>query len=131
MYKIEKKPFGYHLQFSGLIKEEEMKKWYEESLEVLQFPVPGFGVLADLRTMSVLPPASQSVMEKGQRHYKQKGMVRSVVILNSAITTMQFRKIGKKSGIYEWERYIDASSNPDWESKAIKWIENEIDPDKG
>ncbi len=40
-------------------------------------------------------------------------------------------KIEKKLfGIYEFERYIDASSVADWEKVGIDWISNRIDPDK-
>jgi hypothetical protein len=43
---------------------------------------------------------------------------------------MQFRRIGKETGIYEWERYIDASSVADWEKIGIDWLSKGIDPDK-
>ncbi|MGB9500437.1 MAG: hypothetical protein ACKVE4_12015 [Dissulfuribacterales bacterium] len=43
---------------------------------------------------------------------------------------MQFQCIGKETGIYEWERYIDVSSSPDWERIAVDWISKGIDPDK-
>ncbi|OEU57610.1 MAG: hypothetical protein BA871_10695 [Desulfuromonadales bacterium C00003096] len=69
-------------------------------------------------------------MQDGQKLYKEKGMVRSVVILDNVITKMQFRRIGKETGIYEWERYIDASSVADWEKIGIDWLSKGIDPDK-
>ena len=86
--------------------------------------------LWNMRTLKPLPPDSQPVMEKGQREYKQKGMIRSVVILNNPITTMQFKRIGKESGIHNWERYIDASSELEWEKVGLKWIEEAVDPDR-
>jgi hypothetical protein len=69
-------------------------------------------------------------MEKGQKLFKQKGMERSVVILNSAAITMQFKRIAKETGIYSWERYINAAQEPNWEKKGLSWIEKAVDPDK-
>ena len=34
-----------------------------------------------------------------------------------------------ETGIYEWERYIDASKTPKWEEIGIEWLVNNIDPD--
>ncbi len=56
-------------------------------------------------------------------------MVRSVVIVDSALTKMQFQRIAKQTGIHAWERYIDASSITDWEKVGIDWINKGIDPD--
>ncbi len=50
------------------------------------------------------------LMEEGQKEYKERGMTRSVVILDSAIMAMQFKRLAKDTGIYQWERYIDAST---------------------
>jgi hypothetical protein len=46
-------------------------------------------------------------------------MDRSVVILANSVTTMQFRRIAQETGIYQWERYIDASKVTNWEEIAI------------
>ena len=53
----------------------------------------------------------------------------AVVILGDDITAMQMKLVAKKTGIYEWERYIDASSHLDWEELGMNWIINGIDPD--
>ena len=37
-------------------------------------------------------------------------------------TRSLFKRLAKETGIYEWERYIDASSHPNWEEDAMKWI---------
>ena len=129
MFSIEKKDFGYHLTFGGFIKAEEMGRWVEESKEVLENAPSAFGVFVDMRTLKPLPTESQPLMEEGQKLYKGKGMVRSVVILNDLVTTIQFKRIAKDTGIYEWERYLDAESEPEWEQVGLDWIQNGIDPD--
>jgi len=130
MYKIEKQTYGFKLTFGGFIKSDEMEKWVEESKGALATQSGSFGVFVDMRDLKPLPADSQAHMQTGQKLYKQKGMQRSVVILNSAVTTMQFKRIGKETGIYEWERYIDASTIANWEVKGIAWLENGTDPDK-
>ena len=80
--------------------------------------------------MKPLDNDTQNEMVSGQKLYKQKGMERSAVILASAIITSQFKRLAHDSGIYAWERYIDASSHPDWEKIAENWISKGIDPDK-
>jgi hypothetical protein len=130
MYTIEKKDFGYKLVFGDFIKADEMKKWVEESRKALAAAPKEFGVFVDMRTLRPLPSESQVFMEEGQKLYKKKGMVRSVVILDSKVITLQFKRIAKETGIYEWERYVDASGNPNWEKIGLAWIKDGKDPDK-
>ena len=129
MYKIEKLNFGYKLNFGEFILKEEMGKWYNESVEILKTSPASYGVLIDMRTLKPLPSESQSVLQEGQKKYKECGMVRSAVILNNPLINIQFKCLAKKTCVYEWERYIDTSVSPDWEKLAIDWIEKEIDPD--
>lgn len=128
MYKIEKKDFGYQLTFGGFIKADEMKTWVEESKRVLALSPSKFGIFVDMRELKPIASDAQKFMEEGQKLYQEKGMTRSVVVLNSAVTKMQFQRIARETGIDEWERYIDASSMPDWEKVGINWIENSVDP---
>lgn len=129
MYKIEKKDWGYKLTFSDYIKVDEMAKWVKESEQALAGKTGKFGVFVDMRSLKPITAETQEEMKKGQKLYKQKGMERSVVILDNPILTVQFKRIGKETGIYAWERYIDASSNPNWEKIGLDWIIKGVDPD--
>lgn len=129
MYEIEKKGYGYKLTFSGSIDADEMSTWVKESKEQLSSAPTEFGVFVDMRTLQPLDTEAQASMEEGQKLYKATGMVRSVVVVASAIVRLQFARIARETGIYEWERYIDASSVPDWENVGIAWITEGVDPD--
>ena len=129
MWRIEREDYGYHLTFSGHIKADEMQAWLEASEIELDGHKEPFGVFVDMRHMILLPPESQEAMKEGQRLYRRRGMVRSVVILRDEVVALQFQRIAKESGIYEWERYIDASSEPNWERVGMAWIVEGIDPD--
>ena len=130
MYQIEQVDYGYRLKFGDFIQPNEMKNWMNESIEALTNAPDNFGVFIDLRKVKPLPPDSQNYLQEGQKLFKQNGMKRSVVILDKPITKMQFKRIAKETGIYNWERYIDASTDKDWEQKGIDWITKGIDPDK-
>ncbi len=130
MYQIENKDYGYKLTFSDFIKAAEMENWVAESEKVLENAPGDFGVFVDMRMLKPLPKDSQEQMQTGQKLYKKKGMVRSVVIVDNSITKLQFKRIAQQTGIYEWERYIDSSSEQDWERVGIEWIANGVDPDK-
>ncbi len=130
MYKIEKKNFGYKLTFGDAIELDEMKRWADESTTTLRQQSEKFGVMVDMRTLKPLKPEVQTVMVDGQKGYKMKGMERSAVAVPNAIIAMQFKRLAQESGIYQWERYIDASKSADWENIAESWIVNGKDPDK-
>jgi hypothetical protein len=130
MYTIENKNYGVKMTFGGFIRKDEMAKWVEDAQGVLETLSNEFGVFVDMRTLDPLPQDSQAEMETGQKLFKQKGMVRSVVILDGPIVTMQFKRIEKNTGIYEWERYIDASANANWQKTGEDWISKGIDPDQ-
>ena len=129
MYKIERKNYGYKLTFGGFMLVDEVKNWVADSRRIL-IPANGkFGVFVDMRTLKPLPGDAQVFMQEGQHLYQAKGMIRSVVILANVITKIQFQRIGRETGIYERERYIDIESKPNWEQVGLNWIIKGLDPD--
>jgi hypothetical protein len=128
MYKIEKTEYGFKLEFEGFIKADEMREWYVESKKLLENVPRGFHVMVNMRKMKTLPADAKKIFEEGQRHYVSKGGIRSAVIASNIITKEQLRNIGMRSGVNEFEQYIDGSQ-PDWEQKALDWLINRIVPD--
>lgn len=129
MYKIEKTYYGVKLTFAQTIQKEEMAQWVIESEQfLLDFPSE-FGVFVDMRELKPLTAEAEQEMNRGQRLFKEKGMIRSVVILNSAIVTMQFKRIAQQTGIYAWERYLNAKAEPNWQKMGENWLTKAIDPD--
>lgn len=130
MYKIDKTDFGLKLTFSDSIHADEMEKWLHDAQTTLLSLKKPFGVVVDMRTLKPLKSDAQVHMETGQKLFREKGMERSVVILNDLITTMQFQRLARQTGIYQWERYLNTQTTPDWETQALKWVKDGIDPDK-
>ena len=131
MYKIESRPSGYILTFTGTINADEMQRWYNESQKVLSTEKrTSFGVIVDMKDLTPLASEARNIMVNGQKLYKDKGMKRSAVILNSSEITMQFKNLALQSGIYATERYIDASHVKNPVEIAINWVNDAADPDK-
>lgn len=131
MYKIEQTQIGFKLTFAGAITKEELGPWFEESKKALITCQKPFGVIVDMRNMELLSPSVQAEIAKGQVLYRNGGLQRSAVILSDPIVTIQFMRLAKKSGIYNYERFIDASSDAQWEKHAEEWVGFGIDPDRG
>ncbi len=128
VYKIEKNDLGFHLTFGGAMTKDELAKWYAESARILARQQGPFGVIIDMRTLAPLPAEDHDVIVRGQAMYRSHGMQRSCVILGDAITTIQFMRLAKRSGISRYERYIDASAHQDWLQQARNWVEQAIAP---
>jgi hypothetical protein len=131
MIKIEKRPSGYIITFSGVINEEEMQRWVNDSKIILLGETStSFGVIINMKDAQPFTKKVQALAISGQRLYKEKGMKRSAVILNSARVCQQLKNLAIQSGIYTTERYLDASIETNPIDKAINWVKNAIDPDK-
>lgn len=122
MFSFQKTSYGFKLTFGGKMPAEELERWVATANQMLSDQKPSFKVLVDMRTLETLDAEAQELMIRGQMLFRQTGMIRSVVILNNPDTTRQFRNLAKMSGIFHWERYIDASSTPEWEEIAISWL---------
>lgn len=129
MYSIKKEPFGFRLIFKNKVDKNELTKWIDESKKLLERKRNNFGVLVDMRHLQPLSQEDSALMQEGQKLYRENGLERSAVILDSAVLTLQFRKIAKDSGIHATEKYINAKKESNWEEKALQWIESGVNPD--
>jgi hypothetical protein len=128
-YKITPTDYGFRLLFGDYMSDTDAALWCDEWEAIMKNSPETFGVFVDMRTLQPLSPGGQKSFEVGQRIARDAGMIRSVVILANITLTYQFKRIALQSGIYDWERYIDESSQPDWEQKGLEWVINGIDPD--
>ncbi|MBN1173616.1 MAG: hypothetical protein JXA67_15710 [Micromonosporaceae bacterium] len=121
-------PYGYKTEISAPFAPEAAASWFEDIKRVVGAPHP-FGQLVDLRGQKPYSEATNQIIEDAMRYVRQQGMQRSAVIVASAVTKMQIMRLAKETGMYDYERYFDASSDPQWERKAVDWIERGVDPD--
>ena len=128
MYSITQTDYGYKWTFSGELQKEEMAGWLEESERILAKQEGSFSVFVDMQSMQPASQVVQKFFQRGQILYGKRGMVRSVVILSNPALSMQFKRIAVQSGIYEGERYIDSSTNADWEEVGLGWVVDALEP---
>ena len=86
-------------------------------------------MFVDMRHLIPLDKEARQIILDGQKLYLKVGMSRSVVILNNPVLTLQFKQIAHESDIYKYERYIDASHEPNWEQLGLDWLLHETEPE--
>lgn len=106
-----------------------MAAWLKEAQVALAEAPDSFGVLVDMRGLKLLSAESKVLLLDGQKRFKAAGMVRSALILDSMLLTLQFKSIAKETGIHAGERYFTAST-PEVEERAVEWIVSAMDPDR-
>jgi hypothetical protein len=120
--------FGYRTTISSPFTPAEATAWFADVKRVVGKPHT-FGQLVDLRGQKTTTPESNAIVESAMEWVRAQGMNRSAVVLSSAITKMTIMRLAKEAGMYAYERYFDASSDPAWETKALAWLEHGTDPD--
>ena len=123
MWTISDTDYGYKINFEGRLGAPGLKDWIEASK--LRITKSNFVVLIDLSKAGVLLQEEGKLMAEGQKLYWDRGMERSAVILDSAITKLQFKRIAAESGIISKERYFTTEEN----AQTMDWLLKEIDPD--
>lgn len=122
MYAIERTDYGLHLVFSGHIERAELAAWTAELAEALCGTEEEFCVLVDMRYLEPLPDEALEPMIAGQKAALEMGMKRSIVIVDNALTALQFIKIAHDTGIHLQERYINVQLERDWRRPAMDWL---------
>jgi hypothetical protein len=129
MHSIEKTPYGLLIKLSGSITPAEMTRWVDDEQWFLpSLPPHRFGMIVDTRELEPLSAASQVELQKGLSLFRDKGLQRSAVIVDSATAKEQFKRTAKESGIDAWERYIDASKKSNWQQVAQAWVVDGTEP---
>lgn len=128
MYKIEDTSFGYRMTFDGFLNRSDVGNWVSDLKKQLK-RTQAFGVLVDMQNASAFPADAQDLLFEGILYCRERGMERAAIAVANPITKIQAVRVAKETGIYSIVRYLDASSDPDWEQNALDWIKKSIDPD--
>ncbi len=122
--------YGFRVHAPGYITPAEARAWFEDlRARVLALQGKPFGMMVDSRTQKANPPDTQELIKEAMVWLRGHGMERTVVVLDSTVALIQILRLAKASGVYAYERYMDALKDPDWETKALDWIIRAIDPD--
>jgi hypothetical protein len=128
MHRIEETNYGYRLTFEGFLKRDEAGELLAQMKSTVKPRNGGFAVLLDMRHSRAFPAEAQEIIKEALIFCKNAGLERNAVVLNSAIATLQAKRLARETGIAQWIRYIDASAEPEWEKVAVGWVADAVDP---
>jgi hypothetical protein len=128
VYHIHPTPYGFRIRFAGRMSSDEMAGWALESDRILGHMHGEWGVLVDMRDVKPLDRDAALIMASAQARYRAHGMVRSAVALTGSLLKLQFERLALESGIHAFERYLDAEHTPDWETRALRWVQAGVEP---
>jgi hypothetical protein len=128
MHRIEETSYGYRLTFEGFLQRDEAGELLAKMKSTVRPKNGGFAVLLDMRHSRAFPAEAQDLIQSALAFCQNAGLERNAVVLNSAIATLQARRLAKQTGIAPWIRYIDASAEPEWEKAAVGWLADAVDP---
>lgn len=127
-YDIEATEYGMRLTFKGFISPEEIAQLNREIERIIVGLPDGFGVIVDMRENRAFPNEVADLMKRQIDMCKERGMGRGAIVLQSAIMTLQARRITSEAGISPQVRFLDASADPTWEQTALEWISQAVEP---
>lgn len=128
MYEVHQTRYGIRTSFDGFVRRDEMASWAQDFKTAISQYDGRFGVLVDNRTASVFPADAQEVLFDTIEYARNAGMERGTVVLSSTLSKIQADRVAKETGIDTIMRHVDASTDPDWESKALAWITQGVEP---
>lgn len=129
MHRIEQTQYGYKLVFEGFLQKDDLSTLLDDMKKTIRPRGNAFPLLMDMRHSRAFPTEAQVIIKEAMVFCKQAGMDRNAVVLNSAIATLQAKRLAKETGIDREIRYIDASSEPNWEKVAVDWLVKAVDPE--
>jgi hypothetical protein len=133
MHKVEETRYGYKVTFEGFLHRDDMGALLNSMKEVVRprhDREERFAVLVDMRNSRAFPSEAQELLKQAITLFKEAGMERNAVVLNSAIATLQARRLAKETNTAAWSRFIDASSETDWERVAVEWLLRAVEPQR-
>lgn len=128
MHRIEETTYGYRLTFEGFLQRAEAGEVLAQMKSTVRPRNGGFAVLLDMRNSRAFPAEAQELIKEALVFCKNAGLERNAVVLNSAIATLQAKRLARETGITQKIRYIDASAEPEWEKAAVGWLIDAVDP---
>lgn len=127
-FEVAAMPFGMRIAFKGFPTPEDVVQMTAEMERVMAQLPAGWGCMVDMRHNKAFSADSAEMMKAQIDSCKRGGMLRAVVILQSAIMALQAKRISSEAGIASVIRFIDAGSDPAWEQTATAWLVRGIEP---
>lgn len=129
MYNVEQTEYGLRLTLGGFIEEDEMTEYCDAIKSAADDQVGSFRVVADMREATAMPDDSAEELKRVMGYCDQQGLERAAGIVESATTAMQLQNLAETVNHAGGETvFIDASDLEDWESAALEWVKDGVEP---
>jgi hypothetical protein len=129
MHEVEQTEYGLRLTLRGFIEEGEMNDYCEAIKSSTDEQVGSFRVVADMRETTAMPDDSAAELKQVMGYCDQQGLERAAGIVESATTAIQLQQMAENVNHADGETiFIDASEVDDWESEALKWVQQGVEP---
>jgi hypothetical protein len=131
MYDVQQAEYGLRLSIEGFITEDEMEGYCKAIREAADDQTGSFGVLADMRETTAMPDESEEELKRAMGYCDRNGLERAAGIIESATTAIQLQQMAEDVNHAGGNTvFIDASELEDWESTALEWVKEGIEPAK-
>ena len=112
------------LRLEGVIREEEMRRFIDESLvatRALTAQGRSIRVLSDMRYLKAASPEATEILRLGQEAAMGAGMRRLAQVVDSELTALQLNRVARASGMDRiMRRFAD-------ERDARRWLLSDVD----
>ncbi len=129
MPQIEETDYGYRVTFESTVDRDTARGMLDELRRSVRPRDGGFTMLVDLRGTRSFTAEAQELVKQTILICREAGMGRNAVVTHSAIAGLQARRMVKETGIAPDLRYIDETSHPDWQERALAWLIDGAEPD--
>jgi hypothetical protein len=127
-YEVTKTDYGLKLGIMGFIDSDQVLKMNQEIETKGGELDDGFAVVVDMRENRAFSNEVADLMKEQIGLCVKVGMQRASVVLQSAIMTLQARRLVTETQMSERIRFIDASADIDWEKTAEDWAVRGVEP---
>jgi len=129
MYEVEQTAYGLQLTLDGYIEEDEMESYCEEVRTKAGKQSGSFGVVADMRGATAMPDGSADELKELMAYCDRHGLERAAGVFESTTTAMQTQRLAENVNHADGNAvFIDASEHEDWESLALEWVRDGVEP---
>jgi hypothetical protein len=126
MHRLEETSYGYRIEMGESMDGAALAALLKD----IESTIPrrgDFALLIDMSRTPAFPTDAQEGMKRCIAALMERGMGRQAVILGSTIAILQAKRLSKDTGIIDLCRYYDATTDPDWESRALDWLVRGVD----
>jgi anti-anti-sigma regulatory factor len=127
MYENRQTEYGFKMNFSGFIDDQEMEEWADEVARAHPSTPAEWHCYVDMRDLETMSETGQQRMAEIKSECHNEGLTRVAVLVESPTVRLQFEQMSDGTGGSERDRYLDAKTTDKPEQTAVQWVSDGID----